>query len=122
MGIRTMIGAVLFVGVASLSACNDDSPPTTATIDNSGMTPATLSVIAGDQLDYFNADSRPHKIVSTDCAELSTSDIAAGATVSVRAGQGPKTCHISDQTAPGNAEFNATVDVLPVFKNPSDNG
>lgn len=122
MGIRTMIGAVLFVGVASLSACNDDSPPTTATIDNSGMTPATLSVIAGDQLDYFNADSRPHKIVSTDCAELSTNEIAAGATVSVRAGQGPKTCHISDSLEPGNGQFNATVDVLAGFKNPSDNG
>lgn len=122
MGIRTMIAAVLFVGVAGLSACSDDSPPTTATLDGTGMSPAALSVVAFDQLDYVNADSRPHKIVSSDCAELSTNEIAAGATVSVRVGQGPKTCHISDQLAPGNGQFEATVDILPTYKNPSDNG
>ena len=116
MGIRTMIAAALFVGLAGLSACSDDSAPTTATIENSGMSPTTLSVVAFDQIDYVNADSQPHKIVSSDCAELSTSEIAAGATVSVRAGQGPKTCHIQA------GQFAATVDVLPTYKNPSDNG
>jgi len=122
MGIRTVIAMALFVGFAGLAACDDDSAPATATIQGSGMTPVALTVNAGDPVDYVNTDSRPHQIISNDCAELSSDMIDAGATVSVRAGQGPKTCHIEDVLAPGNAQFRATVDVLPTYHNPSDNG
>jgi len=122
MGIRTVIAMALFIGVAGLSACSDDSTPATATIQNSGMSPTALTVSAFDKIDYVNADSRPHQIVSSDCAELSSDRIAAGETVTVFTGQGPKTCHIADVLAPSNVQFRATVDVLPAAKNPSDNG
>jgi len=104
----------LFVGVAGFSACDDSADPTPVTLQGYGMSPSAVTVSAFDQIDFINADSGPHQIVSVDCAELSTGSIAAGDTVSVQAGQGPKTCHLEDAAVPGAAAFQVTVEILPV--------
>jgi len=76
-----------------------------------GVTPSTISVMAGARLEFTNEDTVNHQVVSNDCSELSSPVVAAGASFTATMGAGPKTCAFSDALMPGKSAFQGTVTV-----------
>ena len=105
--------AILLLPLA-LAACGGESPMTAATpvisLQAAGAAPAAIAVQGGAQLSFVNSDAVDHRIVSTDCSELSSPTLAAGATFTATLGTGPKTCSFGDALQP-SAAFQGTVSV-----------
>ena len=98
----------------ALAACGGSPSsfgPAMVTLRAAGVNPSTLSVIAGAQLQFTNEDTVEHQIASSDCSELNSSALAAGARFTATMGAGPKRCTFSDALMPGDAAFQGTVTV-----------
>jgi plastocyanin len=80
-----------------------------------GPNPSTISVMAGTQLQFINADATDHQVVSGDCSELDSPTLAAGADFAATMGSGPKTCTFSCKLQPGATAFQGTVIVDQPF-------
>ena len=76
-----------------------------------GVSPSTVSLAGGTQLQFTNDDAADHRVISTDCAELNSPTLAPGASFSATMGAGPKMCAFSDALLPGNDAFQGTVTV-----------
>jgi hypothetical protein len=102
--------AILLVPLA-LMACGGSSPAPAAaiTLQPAGADPTSISVMGGAQLQFANADSIDHRIASSDCPELSSPTLPAGASFTATMGAGPKTCGFHDGLKPSAASFQGTV-------------
>ena len=97
-----------------LAACggySSSSGPATVSLRAMGVNPSTISVMAGAQLQFTNEDTVEHRVASTDCSELNSPALAAGASFTATMGAGPKTCAFSDALLPGDTAFQGTVTV-----------
>jgi plastocyanin len=121
--ITKLSGVILLLAAA---ACAEDGSatavPSTATIDQQGVSPAALSLTAGSALRFKNGDQRPHQIYSSDCRELSTTLLLPGDEFDAQVGVGPKVCHFQDMLAPTDAQYFGTIEVTasPSNLDPSD--
>jgi len=98
----------------ALAACGgspSSSGPAMVSLRAGGVTPSTISVMAGARLEFTNEDTVNHQVVSNDCSELSSPVLAAGASFTATMGAGPKTCTFSDALMPGKTAFQGTVTV-----------
>lgn len=98
----------------ALAACGgspSSSGPAMVSLRAGGVTPSTISVMAGARLEFTNEDTVNHQVVSNDCSELSSPVLAAGASFTATMGAGPKTCAFSDALMPGETTFQGTVTV-----------
>ena len=98
----------------ALAACGgspSSSGPAMVSLRAGGVTPSTISVMAGARLEFTNEDTVNHQVVSNDCSELSSPVLAAGASFTATMGAGPKTCTFSDAFMPGKTAFQGTVTV-----------
>ena len=111
---KTPIGpiAILLVPLA-LAACGSSSAPAAITLRPAGTDPSSISVLGGTLLQFANADTIDHRISSSDCPELSSPTLAAGASFTATVGAGPKTCAFDDALQPSAASFQGTVTVQP---------
>src|SRR5207248_6146171 len=83
----------------ALAACGGSPSsfgPAMVSLRAGGVTPSTISVMAGARLEFTNEDTVNHQVVSNDCSELSSPVLAAGASFTATMGAGPKTCTFSD--------------------------
>jgi hypothetical protein len=91
-------------------ACGgSSSAPGAVTLRPAGADPTSISVMGGAQLQFANADSIDHRIASSDCPELNSPTLPAGASFTATMGAGPKTCSFDDGLQPSAAPFQGTV-------------
>ena len=57
--------------------------PDQIVISATGFTPADITIQTGRAVTFFNSDSNPHRIVSTQAGVFDTGDISAGGSASV---------------------------------------
>jgi len=104
--------AILLFPLA-LAACGGSSSssfaPPMVSLQAAGANPSTIMVTAGTQLQFTNADTIDHQVVSSNCSELDSPTLAAGATFAATMGTGPKICAFADGLQPGAAAFQGTV-------------
>ena len=103
--------AILLFPLA-LAACGGSTPsfgPAVVSLQAAGANPSAISVMAGTQLEFVNADTTDHQVVSSDCIELDSPALVAGATFTATLGTGPKTCAFADGLQPGATAFQGTV-------------
>ncbi len=103
--------AILLVPLALMACGGSNYTPVTITLRPAGADPTSISVMGGAQLQFANADSIDHRIASSDCPELSSPTLAAGASFTATMGTGPKTCTFDDALQPSAAPFQGTVTV-----------
>jgi plastocyanin len=123
------VSAFLFAGV--MTACGGSSSPTapggptsgtvtvgaTITITSSGVSPATVSVDAGQSVMLVNNDSKAHEISSnphpshTDCPALNFGSLAVGQSRTSNALTTARTCGYHDHLDPTNAAWQGQVTV-----------
>ena len=72
-----------------------------------------IDLPSGGQVHFFNKDpAAPHKVASTDCAELNTAQLAANTDAPlITVNGGPKACTFKDELNPSNAAFNGNITV-----------
>jgi len=75
------------------------------------VNPPALSVKPIRDVQFVNADVRPHQIYSNDCRELSSTVLKPGDQYLATMGLGPKLCHFQDLFAPGASEYWGTIEV-----------
>jgi len=103
--------AILLFPLA-LAACGGSSSsfgPAMVSLQAAGANPSTVMVTAGTQVQFINADTIDHQVVSSNCSELDSPTLAAGATFTATMGTGPKTCAFADGLQPGATAFQGTV-------------
>jgi hypothetical protein len=105
--------AIMLVPLALMACGGSSSVPAAITLRPAGADPTSISVMGGAQLQFANADSIDHRIASSDCAELSSPTLPAGASFTATMGAGPKTCSFDDALQPSAAPFQGTVTVEP---------
>src|SRR5258708_37542091 len=103
--------AIMRVPLALMACGGSSSVPAAITLRPAGADPTSISVMGGAQLQFANADSIDHRIASSDCAELSSPTLPAGASFTATMGAGPKTCSFHDALQPSAAAFQGTVTV-----------
>ena len=103
--------AILLVPLALMACGGSSSAPAAITLRPAGADPTSISVMGGVQLQFANADSIDHRIASSDCPELSSPTLPAGASFTATMGTGPKTCTFDDALQPSAAPFQGTVTV-----------
>src|SRR3954465_13934517 len=65
-----------------------------------------IDLPSGGQVHFFNKDAAPHKVSSSDCAELNTAQLAANTDAPlITVNGGPKGCTFKDELNPSNAAF-----------------
>ena len=101
--------ALLFLAVAS---CGSDSTAPSVQLTAAGASPSTTSVNSAGTLRFVNQDTAAHQLSSSDCAELDSPKLAAGAEFIAQLGAGPKTCAYVDSLNPSATAFHGTVNVL----------
>jgi hypothetical protein len=101
--------AILFVPFALMACGGSSSAPAAITLRSAGADPASISVMAGAQLQFTNADAVDHQVASTNCPELSSPTLPAGGSFTATMGAGPKTCSFDDALQPSAAPFQGTV-------------
>ena len=106
-----MRNAILLFPLALMACGGSSSAPAAITLRPAGADPTSISLTGGSQLQFANADSIDHRIASSDCAELSSPDLPAGASFTATMGAGPKTCSFHDALQPSAASFQGTVSV-----------
>lgn len=99
---------VLF-GLAACGGHESTSAPATVSLQPAGANPLSISVMGGAQLRFINSDEIDHRVASSDCPELSSPTLAAGASFTATVGSGPKTCSFDDALLPSAAAFHGTV-------------
>src|SRR5260370_22677373 len=105
--------AIVLVRRALMAGGGSSSVPAAIALRPAGAAPTSISVMGGAQLQFANADSIDHRIASSDCAELSSPTLPAGASFTATMGAGPKTCSFDDALQPSAAPFQGTVTVQP---------
>ena len=83
-------------------------------LDGHGISAPMLTVEAGGDLRFVNADARPHQIYSNDCSELSSIVLNPGDASVMHLGTGPKVCHFEDLLAPLAASYSGVLQVQSV--------
>jgi plastocyanin len=101
--------ATLFVPLALTACGGSSSTPAAITLRAAGADPTSISVTGGAQLQFANADSVDHRIASSNCPELGSPTLPAGASFTATMGAGPKTCTFDDALQPSSASFQGTV-------------
>jgi hypothetical protein len=105
--------AILLVPLSLMACGGSSSAPAAITLRPSGADPTSISVMGGAPLQFANADSIDHRIASSDCPELGSPMLTAGASFTATMGAGPKTCGFYDALQPTAASFQGTVIVQP---------
>ena len=103
--------AILLFPLA-LAACggySSSSGPAMVSLQATGANPSTVMVTAETQVEFINADTVDHQVVSSNCSELDSPSLPAGATFTATVGTGPKTCAFADGLQPGATAFQGTV-------------
>ena len=95
-----------------------NSAPAVVSLQAQGASPSSISVAGGTELQFRNSDAIAHRIDSSDCPELSSPELAAGASFTATVGAGPKTCRFDDALQPSAASFQGTVDVQASYGDP----
>lgn len=111
---------VLAFMAAGLLACgggsssNPPGAPTGVEVDftAAGVTPASVNVASGGQVQFVNKDTASHQVSSTACPELNTAAMAAGQSTTVGI-SGTKQCPFVDSLNPSAVNFRGTVNVAP---------
>jgi plastocyanin len=106
---ENMRNAILLFPLALVACGGSSSTPAAITLRPAGADPASITVMGGTQLQFANADSIDHRIASSDCSELGSPDLPAGASFTATMGAGPKTCSFNDALQPSAASFQGTV-------------
>jgi len=111
--------AILFVAsLGLLAACGGSggsgtpSGPFPVTLTATGANPKTFQALSQAQVQFNNSDSAPHQITSSDCTQMSTPSIAAGANAIVTLPAGPMSCTFHDNLNPAAAGFQGSVSIL----------
>ena len=118
--------AILLFPLA-LAACGGSSSgsgPAMISLQAAGANPSTVMVAAGTQVQFINADTIDHQVVSSDCSELDSPTLATGGNFTTTMGTGPRTCAFADGLQPGATAFQGTVIVTmdqPSPGNAADN-
>jgi hypothetical protein len=103
---------VILLFPLALAACggsSSSSGPAMISLQAAGANPSTVSVTAGSQVQFTNADTIDHQVASSNCSELGSPTLAAGASFTATMGPGPKTCAFADELQPGATAFQGTV-------------
>ena len=103
--------AILLFPLA-LAACGGSSSsfvPAMVSLQAAGVNPSTVRVTAETQVQFINADTIDHQVASSNCSELDSPTLAAGASFTATMGPGPKTCAFADGLQPGASAFQGTV-------------
>ncbi|HET7788691.1 MAG TPA: hypothetical protein VIR81_01370 [Myxococcales bacterium] len=86
----------------------------TATGATAGGNPTVnISMPSGGQVHFFNKDTKPHQIVSSNCPELNTGQLAPNTDSGLKTVTTQTTCTFSDSLNPSNGAYNGTITVLP---------
>jgi hypothetical protein len=94
----------------ALAACGGSSfVPAMVLLQPAGVNPSMVMVTAETQVQFINADTIDHQLVSSNCSELDSPTLAAGTTFTATMGTGPKTCAFADGLQPGATAFQGTV-------------
>ena len=102
--------AILLFPLA-LAACGGSGSfvPAMVSLQAAGVNPSSVRVTAETQVQFINADTIDHQLVSSNCSELDSPALVAGATFTATMGTGPKTCAFADGLQPGATAFQGTV-------------
>lgn len=115
MALQRMAKFSLVAVFSAVSACagiaSQARPDTTERIGSQGVSSSSVSVVAGDQLQFVNDDTRAHQIYSNDCVELSSTVLQPGDAFTATVGAGDKTCHFEDLLAPAAQGYQGVVHV-----------
>jgi hypothetical protein len=72
-----------------------------------------IDLPSGGQVHFFNKDTAPHQISSSNCAELNTQQLAPNTeSPLITVSGGPKGCTFNDALNPSNAAFSGSINVL----------
>lgn len=119
---RVLLGLTFFAAV--VAACSGGSTPTTPssepaaviTITANGVSPRTVTVDRGSQVQFVNNDGRSHQMNSdphpehTDCPELnSVGFLSPGQKRQTGNLNTARTCGFHDHDAPGTASLQGTI-------------
>jgi plastocyanin len=89
----------LFVPLA-LVACGGGGggnvAPAQINLTATSASPVGFTIPSGGEIDFVNKDTVSHQITSSDCSELNSPPIAAGAKFVTIVTNGPKTCNFTD--------------------------
>jgi len=98
---RTAI--VLVASLGLLAACGGSgggsgtpTGPFQVTLSAAGANPSVFNALSQAEVQFNNTDNKAHQINSTNCPQMATSSIAAGANATVTLPAGPMSCTFSD--------------------------
>ena len=110
--------AILLIAITAFVACGGSggggtpSGPFDVNLTAAGVSPNSFTALSEASLRFTNHDTVSHQITSSNCGELSTPAIAAGANATAKLGPGPKSCNFSDGLNPAAVAFQGSVTVL----------
>jgi hypothetical protein len=107
-----LLAPLVFAAACGGSGGGTPSGPFEVNLTSAGVSPSTFTALSEASLRFTNHDTTPHQIASSNCGELATAAIAAGADATVKLGPGPKPCDFNDSLHPTAAAFQGHITVL----------
>ena len=100
--------------VACGSGGGSNQAPAEIDLTAAGASPReNIDIPSGGQVHFFNKDTVPHQIVSTDCAEVNTPQLAPNTdSPLITLTGGPKSCSFKDNLNPTNVNFSGDITVV----------